>query len=419
VLFVMNGNFIRLSLFLMRKIGPAPLNHELTDNPGWAVCLRNSRRVVIKLGTRVVTGQDGTSRDLKHLVSSIARLVEQGRQVTLVSSGAVGLGARHLAVAPIRTRDLAMRQACAAVGQSLLMQLYERLFARYGVTVAQVLVTEDDFRNRIRYLNLRRTFEKLLKLGVLPIVNENDTVSTVELEYKEESSGRAFSDNDRLAALVMSKLEADALLLLTNVEGLLSHGRVQAGSSPSFEVVSLVRKVTPEIRALATASFTQGGRGGMSTKIQAAEIAMNAGRVAVIASGKVKGVVDRIFAGEAVGTVFFPESLHSTRMNGKRRWLAYAADVRGLLTVNEGARKAIVDGKASLLASGVVRIERAFESSDIVSISDSLGKEFARGVVNLSSDELEALIKTGAHLAPVLVTRNNILVLQTNDSNIN
>lgn len=402
----------------MRRIGPAPPNHALTDDPEWAVCLKNSRRVVIKLGTRVVTEAGGTSRDLKHLVSSIARLVMQRRQVTLVSSGAVGLGARHLAVDPFRTRDLAMRQACAAVGQSLLMQIYGRLFARYGVTVAQVLLTEDDFRNRIRYLNLRRTFEKLLKLGVLPIVNENDTVSTVELECNEESSGRGFSDNDRLAALVMSKLEADALLLLTNVEGLLSHGRALVGSSHSHEVVSLVRKVTPEIRALATPSLTQGGRGGMSTKIEAAEIAMNAGGVAVIASGKVKGVVDRIFTGEAVGTVFFPESRHSKRMNGKRRWLAYSADVRGRLTVNEGARKAIVYGKASLLASGVVRIERAFESSDIVSISDPFGKEFARGIVNLASDELEGLIKRGAHSAPVLVTRNNILVLQTNDSNI-
>ncbi len=412
MLFVINGKSVMPLLSLTRQMESPSLNHKLTDSAEWADCLRNSRRVVIKLGTRVVTDPGGISPDLKDLVSSIARLVVQGRQVTLVSSGAVGLGARHLALDPIRTRDLAMRQACAAVGQSLLMQLYERLFAHYGVTVAQVLLTEDDFRNRVRYLNLRRTFEKLLKLGVLPIVNENDTVSTVELEYKEENSTRAFSDNDRLAALVMSKLEAEALLLLTNVEGLLSHHRARAGSPHSAEVVPLVRKITPELKALATSSLTQGGRGGMSTKIQAAEIAMNAGGVAVIANGKVRGVVDRIFAGEAVGTVFFPEPRHSSRMNGKRRWLAYAADVRGRLIVNEGAREAIVYGKASLLASGVERIDRPFESSDIVSISDSLGNEFARGIVNFASDEFEGLTKTGPHSAPVLVTRNNILVLQ-------
>ncbi len=185
--------------------------------------LRDARRVVIKLGTSIVTGAEGEicAAQVEPLVSSIAALNGAGRQVALVSSGAVGLGAGRLGLSRAGRRDLATRQACAAVGQSLLMHAYEQLFRKHDVKIAQLLLTEDDFTDWRRYLNLRRTIEKLLKLGVLPIINENDTTSTAELEHVTAGSERIFGDNDRLAALVMSKLEADALVLLTDVDGLL------------------------------------------------------------------------------------------------------------------------------------------------------------------------------------------------------
>src|SRR2546426_125258 len=198
--------------------------------------LAAARRVVIKIGTNVVTG--GTSEfstaQVEPLARSMARLKREGRQVVVISSGAVGLGAGRLKLDRARLRDLATRQACAAVGQSLLMRAYEQLFGAQDVAIAQVLLTEDDFMDWRRHLNLRRTIEKLLKLGVLPIINENDTVSTVELEYaKSEGASRTFGDNDRLAALVMSKLDADALIILTNVDGLLHRTPNRDGKSAS------------------------------------------------------------------------------------------------------------------------------------------------------------------------------------------
>jgi glutamate 5-kinase len=291
------------------------------------------------------------------------------------------------------------KQACAAVGQSLLMEAYKRLFSAYDVKVAQVLLTEEDFSNWQRYSNLRRTMDKLIGFGVLPIVNENDTVSTAELE-NIGSRSVAFSDNDRLAALVMSGLEADALILLTNVDGLLnteSSRKHKPESRP--QVIPLVAKVTPELRGLASGP-SQSGRGGMVTKLEAAEIAMQCGGVAVIANGSRAETLPRIFAGEPEGTVFLPFA----RMKGKRRWLAYAAGVRGSVTVDGGAQRAITRGKASLLSSGVVHIEKPFNSMDVVSIMSVEGKEIARGIANCSSGETAG--------AQVLFTRDNIVLLE-------
>lgn len=387
----------------------------------WQRRLLTAQRVVIKLGTSIVTETEGkvSARRVEPLALSIARLKNAGRQVVLVSSGAVGLGAGRLGLAPARLHDLALRQACAAVGQGLLMSAYEQLFSKFGVKIAQVLLTEDDFVDRQRYTNLRRTMDKLLKLEVLPIINENDTVSTVELEYAAAGSGRSiFSDNDRLAALVMSKLEADALILLTDVAGLL---RKTSSGSPDIhtpdeenEVIPLVEEITEELRSLASGPSVI-GRGGMLSKIEAAEIAMAAGGVAVIASGKEPDALDRIFAGDTVGTAFVSE----TRMGGKRRWIAYAAEVRGRVMVNAGAREAITRGKASLLLSGLVRIEKSFDRLQVVSIVDCEGREFARGIANCGSENAERLIagkdpagNQDPTKAQVLVTRDNIVLLE-------
>jgi glutamate 5-kinase len=368
--------------------------------------LRDARRVVIKLGTSTVTGTDGqlcTGR-VQPIVHSIASLLQGGRQLVLISSGAVGLGRGLLGLHPSRLKDMAVKQACAAAGQSLLMETYKRLFDAYGTKVAQVLLTEEDFSNWKRYSNLRRTMEKLIGFGVLPIVNENDTVSTAELEsVGEGTKTRAFSDNDRLAALVMSGMEADALVLLTNVEGVLQPKRgdrvASSGRETDSEIISLVSRITPELKALA-AGPSQNGRGGMVTKLEAAEIAKDCGAVAVIANGCKEGILDRILGGELVGTVFLP----SARMKGKRRWLAYAAAVRGRVVVDAGAHRAITSGKASLLSSGMVRVEREFEPLDVVSILDPQGREFARGIANCASEDSTE--------ARVLCSRENIVLLQ-------
>ena len=378
--------------------------------------LRTAQRVVIKLGTSVVTGASGEvcSERIEPLVHSIAALKTAGRQVVLVSSGAVGLGAGRLGLHPSRLRDVVVRQACAAVGQSLLMHAYEQFFRVDDVKIAQVLLTEDDFTEWTRYTNLRRTMEKLLKLGVLPIVNENDTVSTAELEYVDAGQERVFGDNDRLAALVASRLESDALVLLTDVEGLLLHkprNDQVSGKDETPALIPLVEEITDELKAVA-AGPSAGGRGGMSTKLEAAQIAMQAGGVAVIANGMKPGVLDNIFAGEQIGTTF----MSTQRMAGKRRWITYAAGVRGRVIVNEGARAAIMGGKASLLSSGVVRVEQQFEPQDVVSIADCEGREFARGIINCASREAVALIAETAAThsegtrARVLVTRDNMVL---------
>jgi len=378
--------------------------------------LRAARRAVIKLGTGIVTGSDGQF-NVEHLApvaQTIAALKKDGRQVVLVSSGAVGLGRGRLGLHRDRLNDLVMRQACAAVGQSLLMHEYEKLFQAHGVQLAQVLLTEGDFVDRNRYSNLRQTMEALLKLGVLPIVNENDTVSTAELDYLNIRAGeRIFSDNDRLAALVMSHIEADVLVLLTDVDGLMQLG--PTGTKDAAAVIPLVEEISPELKSLALGP-SEGGRGGMLTKLDAAEIAMQAGGVAVIANGKRPDTLARIFDGEPAGTVF----LSKTRMAGKRRWIAYAAGVRGRVVVNAGARDALTGGKASLLASGVVRVEGEFEAAEVVSIVDGAGLEFARGISDYSRGDAEGMIGNGSKgpangrangRASVLVKRDNIVLM--------
>jgi len=286
------------------------------------------------------------------------------------------------------------------------MAAYKRMFEEHGVKVAQVLLTEEDFSNWRRYSNLRRTMEKLIGFGVLPIVNENDTVSTAELEEKGEGRRAAFSDNDRLAALAMSGLEADALVLLTNVPGLMD------SKGGAAETIGYVGQIKSELRALA-AGPSLGGRGGMATKLEAAEIAMNCGGTAVIADGNDPSTLKKIFAGEKQGTVFAP----GPRMKGKRRWIAFAAGVSGRVVVDGGAHRAITAKKASLLSSGVVRVEKQFGAMDVVSIVDVNGREFARGIANCASTDAfgqNGAAKESAAQSKNLVvfTRDNIVLLE-------
>jgi glutamate 5-kinase len=269
-----------------------------------------ARRIVIKLGTNVIIRDDGAPAvGLIHgLVESAINLRRESREVIFVSSGAIGLGVRRLGMDASPT-ELAMKQACAAVGQSQLMSLYESGFQHFDVATAQILLTEDDFVDAVRYSNLRATLETLLKLGVVPIINENDTVSTIELEQdgdgavargNQRTAGeRIFGDNDKLSALVMTKVDADLLILLSDVSGLY----MVHPNDPGAELIAEVNAITPELMA-AAGSANGRGRGGMLTKVEAARMVMAAGKVAVIASGRIPGVVERVCAGEDAGTVF-------------------------------------------------------------------------------------------------------------------
>ncbi len=268
-----------------------------------------ARRIVIKLGTNVIIRDDGAPAvGLIHgLVESAINLRREGREVIFVSSGAIALGVRRLGMSA-SPNGLAMKQACAAVGQSQLMSLYESGFQHFDVATAQILLTEDDFVDSVRYSNLRATLETLLKLGIVPVINENDTVSTIELESPgdrsaprepERAGDRMFGDNDKLSALVMTKVDADLLILLSDVGG------VYTGhpNDPTSELIGEVNAITPELIGGA-GSANERGRGGMLTKVEAARIVMDAGKIAVIASGRTPGMVERVCAGENAGTVF-------------------------------------------------------------------------------------------------------------------
>lgn len=384
--------------------------------------IQGSRRVVIKLGTAILMRDDGgvaLSR-FYSFVEGIADLIKSGREVLLVTSGAVGLGTQKLALAG-KPKELPLKQACAAVGQGLLMALYSDAFSALGITTAQVLLTEEDFSNRKRYLNLRGTIAELMRLKVLPIINENDTVSTAELEplppgehYKVN-----FGDNDKLSALVASKVEADLLVILTDVDGLYTQDPRKGDSA---ELISVVPELTQEIESLAgdnsPSAGSKLGRGGMRTKLEAAKTATQSGCATIIAGGKVEKVISRLFAGENLGTLF----LARPGLTGKKRWIAFATTVKAAVVVNEGAQRALIKGKASLLPAGIVKVKGQFERGDVVSIVDEKGLEFARGIVNYSSAEAEKI--SGLHSTAIddmiearnydaVVTRDNIALLET------
>ena len=374
--------------------------------------IREARRVVVKLGSNLFFNDGGAIAlgRIFSFIEDIAAARVAGRQIIVVSSGAVALGADALKMKSTNA-SLAQKQALAAIGQSRLMNLYEQGFAKYGLTAAQVLLTEEDFSSRQRYLNLRHTLMTLLDMGVIPVINENDTVSTSELEVTDRT--RSFGDNDKLSALVMSKLEATLLVLLSDVDGLFTDNPRENAQA---ELIPQVEDITPEIEALAGRKSSR-GRGGMATKLQAAKIAVNSGGLAVIANGLKPGILSRVLGGEAEGTVFVGRA---GSLSEKRRWIAFASSVSGRIHINEGALDAITKKNASLLYAGVTRIENEFENGDVVSIVGPNGDEVARGIVNYSSADASKLI--GKHSDDIarlatsknfdaFITRNNIAFL--------
>ena len=335
--------------------------------------MKNVSRIVVKLGTGVLTDsrKHPDLAQMEQLVAQIAAQRTLGKEILLVSSGAVGAGMGALGFEK-RPGKLAELQACAAVGQSRLMATYEKLFAQFDLRVAQVLLTHDDLQHQERHLNARNTLLTLLQQGVVPIINENDAVSITELK---------FGDNDKLSALVAALLPADLLVILTTVEGLIANfGETDANT------ISTVEHIDERIEKLAGGTKSATAVGGMTSKLQAAKIVMRAGIPLVIASGKKKEVLARVLAAFEEGTVFIPQP---NKLKGRKRWIAFFHHPKGSLFVDDGAKQALRDGGKSLLPPGVSRCEGMFAAGDIVRVCDLNGTEFARGIAKFSAAEIE------------------------------
>jgi len=353
-----------------------------------------AKRIVVKIGTNILTKKGGINAAyVRRIARQINSLLKTGRQVVIISSGAIGMGRGQLSgyqgirlrrvhsSRPSGTRegqsglvggvkDIKMRQACAAIGQPLLMAEYRKSFARYGVTVAQVMLTAEVLNNRRTYLNLRNSIETLLKLSVVPILNENDSVRTDEI-------GSAFGDNDRLSALVASKIDADLLIMLSDIDALYDKNpRKFANARP----IHAVFEITVDIIKSAGDRGSKHGTGGMKTKIEAAKIASNAGYRIVLADGRLKNVIGRIIAGEEIGTVFMPKR----KLSNRSRWILNSSPA-GTIFIDEGAMQAVKNHK-SLLPSGVISIKGTFEAGAVVMLNDN-----AKAVTSIGSSQLKVL----------------------------
>jgi glutamate 5-kinase len=339
--------------------------------------LSEVKTIVVKVGTRLLTHETGklNLRAMEKVVRELADLKNQGRDVVLVSSGAVGAGIGKLGF-PGKPQSTPEKQALAAIGQGLLIQMYEKLFAEYGQVAAQVLLTRDDFQDRKRYLNSRNALLALLRLGAVPVINENDTVAVEEIE---------FGDNDTLSALVASTLDADLLVILTDIGGLYS-------GNPKLDqtarLVSTVEEITPEIRKWAGASTEALATGGMVTKLQAAEIAVNSGIPLIIAGGREPDILHRVLTGEETGTYF---CAREKSLDCRKRWIAYGQAAHGRVTVDSGARKALLDEGKSLLPSGILEVSGEFEAGEMIAVEDEHGFELARGLAGYSAGELRKI----------------------------
>lgn len=341
------------------------------------------KKIVVKIGTSILTEDDNqlSVSMIDSLTEQVSSLLKDNKKVVLVTSGAIGAGMGLLGIKR-RPRSLPEQQATAAIGQSRLMRLYDESFKKRGRLTAQVLLTREDLKDRARYLNARNTLMTLLDHGVVPVVNENDTVAVDEIK---------FGDNDTLSSLVANLIGADLLIILSDIDGLYARNPV---TGVRTSLVSLVKKITPEIENMADGTNRHVSVGGMATKIEAARIATHAGIYLVIANGKEKDVILRIIRGGEIGTLFLSSP---DKLDAKKHWIAYTSKSKGKIIVDTGAKDALLHRGKSLLSSGIVGLEGSFEPGDMVLIEEKSGKEFARGLANYSSSELEKIkgVKTG------------------------
>ncbi|MDD2586546.1 MAG: glutamate 5-kinase [Syntrophomonadaceae bacterium] len=364
--------------------------------------LEKCQRIVVKVGTSTLTYANGqlNLHRIEQLVREMADLHNQGKEVLLVSSGAIGVGANRMGYrkAP---RTIPGKQALAAIGQGALLQLYEKLFAEYGKIVAQVLLTRGDLDDRIRYLNATNTLLTLLDMQVIPIINENDTVVIEEIK---------FGDNDTLSAMVAGLIDADLLLILSDVDGLYD---CDPRSNDNACLLSEVSDISTEMEENSRSRGSKFSSGGMYTKLRAARMCMAAGISMVIANSDEHDVIRRVVAGEELGTLFVPGE---KKMHAREKWIAFGTLVQGKVIVDGGAEKALLKGGKSLLASGITGVEGHFDRGTVIAVETSGGKEFARGMVNYSAEEIRLIAgKKSSEIEKVLGEKDYDEVIHRNN----
>jgi len=352
---------------------------------------KDVKKVVVKIGTSSLTRKDGSFN--KEFALSIAKQVSElksnKKDIILVSSGAIGTGCEALGFHE-RPKSIPLKQATAAVGQSILMQEWTKVFEKYGLKVAQILLTYDAFSDRKTYLNLRNSMSSLLELGVIPIINENDPICVHEI-------GETFGDNDTLSAMVSSKVEADLLILMTDIDGLYTKNPKK---SKDAKKIPIIEEITPEIESFGGGAGDK-GTGGMKTKLEAAKIAQKSGCFMVIASSEENDLILRVINGEDIGTLFIPKK--NVEKN-KVRWITLSKP-KGKIHVDEGAKNALIK-KNSLLPSGIINIEGEFDAGDIVEIISG-NQVFAKGITNYTNDELKKIKgKNTDEIEPILGYKN-------------
>jgi glutamate 5-kinase len=362
-----------------------------------------SRRVVVKVGSAVLTNaEQGLDQDrVERLAADISSIMQQGREVILVSSGAIAAGVAKLGLRKKKDLPLSLKQAAAAVGQSGLMWAYERAFAGHGRKVAQILLTREDLSSRTRFLNARNTLQTLLDYGVIPVINENDTVSVDEIK---------FGDNDNLSGMVAHLADADLLVILSDIDGLYT---ADPRTDSSAKLIPLVEKITAEVERGAGDAQTPVGTGGMRSKIMTARKVGAIGVPMAIGNGKKNGTLPALFEGGDIGTLFLPRP---EKRESRKHWIADTVCSSGRLVVDDGAREALVRKGRSLLPGGVVKVEGSFKAGDCVSCADVGGNVFARGLAKFSSMDLDRIkgLRT-SQIASVLGRKDYDEVIHRND----
>ena len=364
------------------------------------------KRIVIKLGTNLLTGGSGKLDQvvMSGLVAQMAALAGRGGEIVVVTSGAIAAGKEKLGLYK-KNKDIPFKQVLASVGQSRLMNVYDSLFAKYDKTVAQALLTKRDLNDRSGYLNARNTLLALTELGVITIVNENDVVAVDEIEEAK------FGDNDNLSAMVANLIDADLLLILSDIDGLYTSN---PRTDPDATLIPIVERVTPEVESLAGGAGSNAGTGGMITKIEAAKVATSSGVRVVIASGLTPDIIGRVAGGELIGTHFLPHA----RPDARHRWLVSGLSARGKIVIDDGAARAVAKC-SSLLPAGVKSVDGVFKRGDIVKLVDDGDGQLGYGITNYDSIDVDRI--KGAHseaIAGILghtygdevIHRNNLAV---------
>lgn len=368
--------------------------------------LETRHTVVVKIGTNILADKTNgiNTRQIEAIAHNVAMLSSFGHRVALVTSGAIGAGVAALKL-HVRPKTIPEKQATASIGQPLLMEAYENAFRKHSRIIAQILLTKDDFTNRTRYVNAKNTFGVLLRKGVIPIVNENDTVAVDEIKL---------GDNDNLSAMVANMIGADLLIILSDIDGLFSDDPTK---NPNAVLIPVVETITPQIERLAKSSRTELSTGGMATKIQAAKRCVSSGIAMIIANGGNPNVLGEIFSGTSSGTIFLPATKGMTL---KKKWIGFVSHAMGSIVIDDGATTALLHGNKSLLPSGITEVNGDFRANDTISVRDMRGNEVARGVTAYSSVDLDQIKgkKTnaigkilGSKSSGAAIHKNNLVVI--------